>query len=409
MKKSYNFPYEKACRHYEDRDSGRHLWVLTMLAKDLPSGLSLGANARFSNMDSATSKVILQTLAENPGDFVFLNNGILVVADNIQARSGRVIITFDESDDPSEIGHGIVNGGHTYNCIRHALDNFKEYPDVGEARVMLTVCTGIDVADPADIAAISRARNTSTPVSDWTLRGLGDAWREIWDVIDKMPATVSLIQRKENDPDKGPYCPKDIVQRMALFDIESSPAIPEASPRGALTSPGRLAKDSKNGKSGFNEARIRRLAHLLPDIFALEDLVYQGWEGVNCKNHPIFRLGANDRDKRAFRKVPEVLLTGRHSDISCTPSFVFPVMAAFRQFLVKDKTGKYVFAESVESLWDKYGVAALDAVYLEWLDNPGKSVIYFGRSKAPWKAAFTSIQNIWLQAFRMASAGSLPV
>ncbi len=158
LKQKYVFECEKICRSY--RTEGRELWALTVRARNLPRTFKLGPNARYASLDSKPAREMLDTLEREPASFVFKNNGMMLVAESIKPSGESVEIFCNEAETDDEMpGHGVLNGGHTYLCLQHALANPGRFKDAAEfGLVVLTV--GIGIPDE-EIWKISRPQEVS--------------------------------------------------------------------------------------------------------------------------------------------------------------------------------------------------------------------------------------------------------
>jgi hypothetical protein len=88
--RTYDFSCQKVCRTH--RVNGSELWTLTVQARDLPLGFKYGPNARYAELNTKAAKDMLETLENDPGSFIFKNNGIMVVAESIKSEGTDVSI-----------------------------------------------------------------------------------------------------------------------------------------------------------------------------------------------------------------------------------------------------------------------------------------------------------------------------
>jgi len=242
----YDFSCQKVCRTH--RVNGSELWTLTVQARDLPLGFKYGPNARFAELDTKAAKDMLETLENNPGSFIFKNNGMMVVAESIKSEGTDVSIVCNESEPEVEDapGHGVLNGGHTYKVLQHALQSkdakFQRVAD--EAFITLTVGIGIP---EEEIWQISLARNTSEKVPLHALRELAGDWTI---VKENLPTSSRhLVAFKPNDPEAPDeeYDTTDLVRRLALLNNKMFPAEQGSHPVQAYTSIGTVVKKIQVG------------------------------------------------------------------------------------------------------------------------------------------------------------------
>lgn len=114
------------------------------------------------------SKAIKDTLHESPESFLYLNNGVTIVGDQIKTRSQ--IRGFSSSKNFDVTGLSVVNGAQT---IASAAQFVEEFPDVdiSQAQVMLTI---IDTGNDGFHKQVTRARNLQNPVDLSNFAALDD-------------------------------------------------------------------------------------------------------------------------------------------------------------------------------------------------------------------------------------------
>jgi len=366
----YTFVCEKACRSYAV--DGRELWTVTVRAAQLPLGLKYGPNARYASLSSKPAKEMLQTLESSPESFVFKNNGIMIVANSIKVEGNQVDITCHEPEEDEDApGHGVLNGGHTYMVLQHALMSQSErFARVGEfVSVIVTIAIGVP---EEEIWTISRARNTSEKVPLHALRELAGDWSILKEHLPA--ASRALVAFKPNDPEapNEEYDVTDLVRRLVLLNNDMFPAERGEHPVKAYTSIGTLVKQ-------FKQQDFLKVAHLLPDIIHLEELVVTHF----------YENKGKGSDKMAIAKASGVtkdqmkLLSGASVALTLPAPFVLPVIAAFRVFVKPDGT----WAEPIDDLWLRFGPRTAMALWEAYKEQGKSSPAVFGRSKSSWATA----------------------
>lgn len=367
--RTYDFSCQKVCRSH--RVNGSELWTLTVQARALPLGFKYGPNARFAELDTKAAKDMLETLENDPGSFIFKNNGMMVVAESIKSEGTDVSVVCNEAEpDEDAPGHGVLNGGHTYKALQHALNSkdskFQRVAE--EAFVTLTVGIGI----PEDeIWRISRARNTSEKVPLHALRELAGDWSVV--KVHLPASSRHLVAFKPNDPEAPDelYDTTDLIRRLALLNNKMFPAEQGSHPVQAYTSISTVVKR-------YTPAMFAEIAPMLPDILRLEEMVVRHWETVNGKGgDKIFITKASGCSAEPYQ-----LLSGYRSSITLADPFVLPVLAAFRVFIVGGR-----WAQPMDELWEKYGPKTVRALWEAYKDIGKSSAAVFGRSKGSWTAA----------------------
>ncbi len=379
QRNKYAFECEKACRSYKSGD--RELWTLTVRARNLPLELQYGPNARHASLTSKPAKEMLATLRDDPASFVLKNNGMMVVAESIRANGEAIELVCNEaSPDEDGPGHGVLNGGHTYKVIRHALEQRVIYPRVPDEAVVI-VTVGIGIPDD-DIAKISRARNTSEKVPLHALRELAGDWQILKEYLP--PASRDLVAFKPNEPgyEDAPFNPTDVVRRLALVNNNLFPAERAVHPVAAYTSVGSLV-------TKFEREKFLVVAPLLPDVLRLEEHVVKFWEKANGRGP----------DKLAIITAASgcstessTLMSGYTASITVADPFVLPVVAAFRVFI---RNGEWV--RPIDELWERFGARSVRTLWETYKEQGKSSAAVFGRARTSWAAACEHTKNAALQ------------
>ncbi len=375
-----------ACRAYkEDKASGRVIWNLTLPICQVPKDLPLDPNARLADEKRRTVKSMLATLAQKPEEFIFYNNGILIVADSIQVKGHGSGGGFDVElllDSPGEeheenfIGNGIVNGGHTYTAIMKARENYDrlqskgskpkinsqtgkaDYSELENASLQIFVLVNIN---QEEISNISRYRNTSESVEEFSLKNLAGEW----DIIEEHlpPECKPYVAFREGE-DK-PSDVTDLVRRLAcinnkLYPWRGSDGLPK-NPSATCSAYGTLIKNWK--KDDFRE-----IVPLLKDVLYLEECLrseYDRQKGLSKLN--------------GVEKKPYLFITGKQFNHTLPITFVFPILSAFRVFI---KDGNW--EKPVEQLWNEMGSTLLNNLLTAYKNEGRGNPAAFGRSASTW-------------------------
>ncbi|OLP18361.1 abortive phage infection protein [Leptolyngbya sp. 'hensonii'] len=390
--KQVQFFAKSACRVFQDSDDKGQLWSLTLAVKDLPQGFPYGPNARNADLAAKPAKAMLETLRSQPQQFIYYNNGIMLVVGSLQARrveggDFEVRIKYTEPNEETEdfLGHGVLNGGHTYKVLMHALHGQhkrgEHYPDIHQAHVQVTVAVGID---EESVASISRARNLSKAVPDYALKNLEGDWQRIEKYLPSAYRKNVIFKPNEfeENPDESPkYTVVDLVQRLALLNNELFDFRKDSHPVAAYTGKGSLV-------SKWNDKNYEHVLPLLPDILWLEEKVMETHETLNGNGKgkiSITRTSGCSKEKCT-------LITGRTFNLTVAPPFVMPVIAAFR-LLIKD--GQWI--KPKEELWEQYGVMLVERLWDTYKIEGRSSAASFGRSKSTWNTLTNTIAMQFVQ------------
>jgi len=388
------FRSNSACRIYQDIDQLRQIWSLTVPVKNLPRGLPYGPNARNADLSAKPVKAMLKTLQTEPEQFIFYNNGIMLVVDSLKSKrveggDFEVEIIYHESSNDTEdfLGHGVLNGGHTYKAINHALygehHSRESYSNVACACVQLTVAVGIQ---EESVGSISRARNLSKSVPDYALKNLEGDWSQLEKSLppEYRKNVIFKPNEFEDESDIAPqYTVVELVQRLALINNFLFDFKKDVHPIATYGGKGALASKWKN-------ENYEHILQLLPDVLWLEEKVMDMHQALNGKS-------ANGK-KIVISKVsgcsnkPCTLITGKEYSLTVAPPFVLPIIAAFR-LLIKD--GKWI--KPKEELWELYGPLLVEKLWDTYKNEGRSSAASFGRSKSTWNTLTNMIAMQFVQ------------
>jgi hypothetical protein len=385
----WSFPVLKAARWAADpdekfrtEDKGRFEdWVLWVRASALPKDLPLDPNARHPEIDGRVPKAIAKTLRECPAEFVKRNNGICVVARSCFVKDNTAtlilnVVGDEEEKEDGRRGDGILNGGHTYAVLRAILKEVEARGesaeltpdgDVRDAVVRVEVQTGLA---EEDLAEISRARNLSAAVQEFSLKNLGNSWQPIKKVLSKQ--TRVRFAFMENDPEapKAEYDVGDLVKLLALFNSKLYP-VGKKDPVAAFTSE----------KSLITRWKVEDFEHILPrltELMALHDDVTTLFPKLMGSKPGKFN-GVEVAEHKQFQ-----LLGGRPAKYKIPVAFVFPVLSALRVFLKDDGSGWHIMPSEMMGDAGPATVLVQDAVRL-YRELGKSSAAFFGRNRQVWE------------------------
>lgn len=348
---------------------------------------------------------MLKTLAKEPEKFVFYNSGIMLIADKIKAprgEGGDFIVQLDlnipNTDDEGDfLGHGVINGGHTYKVIMHALygqHKFREsYPNASNANVQVCVAVGIE---EDEISKISHARNLSLSVPVYALKNLDRIWKPIEEALPKEYRQNVVFKPNEDGEfdERADYDVTDLVRRLALLNNKLFDFREDKHPIKAYQSRGSLVQE-------WDEQDYKQVIPLLKDILWLEEQIIKQHEVINGKA-TIKKEAVNTKGigkKIVISKVsgckpkPMKLITGyQTTQLTVGDIFYMPVLAAFRVFI---KDGKWI--KPVEELWDEWGVKLVDRLWDTYRNEGRSSASTFARSKSTWSTLTSMVALQFVQ------------
>lgn len=382
---------KSACRGYVSGET--QIWNLTLSVSELPRDLPYGPNARNATLEAKPAKAMLKTLKEEPEKFVLYNSGIMLIANAITAKrveGGNFQVTLELEVPTAEyegdfLGHGVINGGHTYKAIIHALygkhKSRESYPNVSNACVQVSVAVGIS---EEEVSQISRARNLSLSVPVYALKNLDHIWQPIEKALPEKYRQNVVFKPNEDDEleEKADYDVTDLVRRLALINNKLFPFREDKHPIKAYTSRGSLV-------SSWKQEDYQDIIPLLKDVLWLEEQIIKRHESINGRG----------QGKTVITKVsgctkkPMKLITGYTTDsLTVGDIFYMPVIAAFRVFV---KEGEWL--EPVDKLWDKWGINLVDRLWETYRSEGRSSASAFARSKSTWSSLTNMVAMQFVQ------------
>lgn len=361
---------------------GMERHILVVPVRSMPVDLPFDPNARRPNIARRVYKRVQESLLNNgtePGTFHLKNKGITIIAKSVDIDKTKDTYTVRLGD-----GHGIVDGGHTYQLIMENLEN-PELPE--EQYVTVEVRVGLPDSWIPDVA---QGLNTSVQVQDMSLdhlRGLFDWLKE--ELADE--PYYKHIAWSENDP--GEFDARDIISLLMAFNVELFP-----NDRGDEHPVAAYEKKSTALRSFEQEIEsYKKMRGLIKDILRFHDIVNK--EGPDLWNENTVhgkagRLSWVDYRKEG-QKPHQFLFEGTKSTKRLFDGALYPILAAYRWYVELDKKGTKMkwrggFDEMVEAFRDRDARELLRATK-QMSDQMGRNPNAIGKSRSHWGALHTTV------------------
>jgi hypothetical protein len=353
----------------EDFGLDRHLFVVAV--KDIPHGIPLDPNARRPKTSKRVYQKVKASLFNQdcePGTFHLKNKGITIVAQGVRALA----------NDTYEITmlnglHGILDGGHTYTLITEAQSN-PDLPD--DQYVNVEVRVGVPEAWIPEIAG---GLNTSVQVQDMSLDNLAHAFQWIKDEIKGTPY-YDKIAWSENDP--GEYDARDIVSLMAMFNVDLHPNDGDEHPVYGYEKKSVALKSFEEKSASF-----KRMRSIIKDILQLHDIIRRDYYYIwneNVEGGKAGSLAFSEKKSNGHWLFP---FTGQRSEYRLVNGALYPILAAFRWFVVRDSfTGEMTWRDGFERVleaWQDDALTLLKSTY-EMSNQLGRNPQSIGKSRPHW-------------------------
>lgn len=324
--------------------------LLTINANQMPDGIPKTPNPREQNTNKAIYRDVRASLdnADEPS-FHLKNIGITAFAKRVEYSANKelVSVSFDE-------GHGIVNGGHTYEIIQESKAD-GTCPDC--QFVKLEILTGV----PADLMSdMAGGLNTSVQVDDASLLNLEGMFEWVKEEL-KGTSYSDEISYKQNED--GAFHIRDILGIMTLFNVELIEY--PIHPKEAYTSKAKCLDLYQENPESF-----KMLRPILKDILQLYDYVQNSKTLYNQKYGG--RAGGmkgvfatkSERSKTPFR----FIFSGEERKEKMYDGALYPMLGAMR-YLVERKPGENEYSwklksfDEVKKHFDKVAPQLMMATY----------------------------------------------
>lgn len=375
------------------RNAERH--ILFVRALDVPDGLPKDPNPRAQKIDRLIYKEIAAHLLNEEGTantFHLKNKGITLIADDVQRG---------ESDDVFEIsfggGHGIVDGGHTYEILRKNREAIEELnADDGEIDqfVKLEIVTGLQ----ADLVPeIARGLNTAVQVQEMSLADLRDEFDWIKGTIADEPY-ASEIAFRENE--QRTYDARDLIVLMDLFNISEYPNPKGDYPVRAFSSKAQVLKAYLEDRKKNDGRTYMMLQPILKDILVLHDTIsFEARDLHNKAGGKAGKLAYMEGRKRGKFSFPFI---GKEGNYRLRRGALFPMLGAFRWMVVEGPDGKAQWSggfDKVLDLWHEVGAELMKATQ-ETSEERDRNPNAIGKSRNHWATLHSTVAKYQLISTR---------
>lgn len=303
-------------------------------------------------------KLMQATIQKEPSNFHHLNNGIAVIAENVEYKESTKEITVTYSGTTGIHGDGICNGGHSY----YSIEQFKSRIDNN-----LIVRVEFIVLDPMldserraeKIKIIAEARNSHNELESITTAHYSGYYDEL---IDTMGSNSIFFKWYEGDPNaiKGAEKVDSLISKLTAISPHwySHYLNPVGNTGNHLSSARSTGTVHKAWQTyALNSEDERNLKYLLPlvhDLLKLKDTISRS---LLSDNYP--KVAKVWRRTRLWQyltdKEPVILffLEGDDLGVKVSHTFVTMILGAFR-----------------ENVWYSVGDSGINLV--GWLIDPIK-------------------------------------
>lgn len=375
---TFKFKVSSFRNQYEESE-GRRLCVFTAPVANIPAEWEdwREVNVRDTNKRGDVFNAIIDTLQNSPGEMLFRNLGITILAPEIDFnnKTNEVTITFtDKAKD------GIANGGHTYSAIRELLRTQKV-----DAEVKVECIVG-QLSTDARVAIVD-GRNRSRAAQAHSLENLRESYKPIESVLTN-PYYRNRIAYSELELDNSGNR-KDISIREILSYIYSLDGFEKNDhPINAYRSKGFVVEYYADNDDKGKERRLilERASPILEDILKLRDTIYK--ELPEVYNEIGGKFGALETMGVSKYKEPHPLrFLQDDTEFNYPDGFIYPILAGFRKHI--DHRGDWKWKADPLKVWNEKKKDVASAIK----DAVGtfRNANQMGKSAVTWRMCYDAI------------------
>ena len=386
---------------------------------DLPLDIPLDPDPRAPKITGAVPKRIVASLVSNDGKFHLKNRGITISVKHCEFDNKKnelaVVIPHDEDQ------FGILDGAHTYECIRSAINeersriaknkNGKAHLTNEELRVFPNQFVHLEILEKIedDLADIAEARNFSVQLKAWTLANYRDKFDWLLEALGKNFAK-NIIRVSEND--EQPVGILDVIQVISAVNpclfAQEKPA------QDAYKNVGKMLQAfvDDDDRHGF-----KKLVPICKDILRLHDHVRLNFKSKYNAPDETGKFGkfgktkeAQDaRERRNFRAKATYYFLKPEPVIGDDPidkGLSIPLISGFRVLLV-EKNGKFEWLTDPFTFFDKNGTTLIRSL-MNVSDSNDDDPHSVGRDPRAYQQLTSDVRRWYLESqFEKKSAGTL--
>ncbi|MFC2085774.1 AIPR family protein [Bacteroidota bacterium] len=343
----------------------RHVFFVRIT--DVPVGIPLDPNARVPNINRRVYRDVRKSLLNEesvPGTFHLKHKGITLIASRVEHKGKDQYVLHLEK------GHGILDGGHSYEIITSTSDE-----DVPEHQfVKLEVLTGIPDEWIVDIAG---GLNTSVQVQSMSLDNLSGLFEWIKEEVADQPYS-DVIAWRENEA--GDFDARDIVALMTCFNIE---AFPNESDRQPVAAYERKATALKLFEE--NPEAYKKLRPILKEILILHDTIrYESREYWNEQGGSFGNFAFVESRRKGEFYFPFI---GKKLKSRLMNGALYPMLASFRWMVETNmKTGDLQWRGDFSNVLSRWDLSAPELLRMTAQANNelGRNPNAIGKSRNHW-------------------------
>lgn len=345
----------------------------------------------------APIKEMKKTIDEIPKLFEVCNRGLTITAQKIEYKA------FDKVAEltlTNKTLHGLLDGGHTY-LLLCALN--KNGIDLTDVYIAVQVLIGFD--DLEEAVLVAGGRNTSTQVKENSLQNAKDYYEPIKQILSDMPYADDISYKETEfklDTNGNRVKLKeirivDILVKFLCFYTEEF--VDENHNPNKFYNSNKKCYDYISNK--YLRESVYKYIKLLPKILELYDVIYDKMPGMYNTARHIGLL--TEDDTQTFGRIPcietdksvTLHVLNKKSEYEIPTSLIYPILAAHRLLINKDKDGNYYWEYDPIKFFEQYGYNMVVTVCREAKETDSISSI--AKKSGIWKNTYLDAKLSYIE------------
>lgn len=364
-------------RNLHEVEDGRRLSIFAVPIMNIPAEWEdwREVNVRDTNVRGEVYNAIMDTLKNYPGEMIFRNLGITILAPKVEFDNKTNMVTVEFLDRNK---HGIANGGHTFSAIREVIRDGLA-PDALMSVVKVECIIGELSSD--ELVDIVDGRNRSRAAQSHSLENLRESYKPIERVLNnpRYKDRISYSEFEVNENGKR----KDISIREILSYIYCLDGTFNKSthPIQAYS-----AKATVVDFYSANKETLVKASKILTEILELRDIIYRdfpkAYNTIGGKFGSLETMGVSkSKEPRLLRFLDGV------AEYIYPDAFVYPILAGFRKYV--DHRGDWSWKKNPVQVWEakKLDVASAIQDAVSFSQNANR----MGKAGATWRMCYDAL------------------
>jgi hypothetical protein len=363
--------------------TGVKSYLLIVKLSNIPAQLQEWTNLipKKVNPESAVFQNIQNTLQTDPHEFSYRNKGLTIVPSKMLNDQSKSTITI-ELDDPEMCG--LIDGKTTLSAILDYLQSLDREAQIKlEAEVSIEILTGVN--DQDKLRELVHTRNSSVTYEGAMVDE--ESTKAIRQVLEVEGLNEIVAYNYEELAEK----PVDIHSIISYLPLLNPLKFEASELVFTLTSKNKAVKEyqkflqATEGQPDL-QRQFNSLLLLLPSLLKLRDTIYKQlpevWNQIAGLNYEKLNTARKLSKSPFFRSYREPLA----EEIYSVPdTFVYPLLASFRNNLELNENGRYQWKVEPNQLWSEVKLELVKKLK-EFAKSNSFNASRVGKSNLTWSS-----------------------